>query len=129
MPGRLDGAVAVITGAASGLGLASAERFAEDGARVVCADVDDAAARAAERVEAAGAEALGVATDVTDAGSVERMAVTAIERFAKVDVLLANAGIPGEGAAHATSLPVDGGLTAAMVPGFRPPGGLIRPEG
>src|SRR5215203_3904218 len=94
--GRLDGKVAVITGGASGLGEATVERFAQEGARVVVADLDgDAAAKVAERVGG-----IGVAVDVGDAEQTEAMAAAAIDAFGGIDVVFANAGIPGEGSAH-----------------------------
>ena len=90
----LDERVAVVTGAANGVGLGIAEVLASEGARVVIADVD---AAAAEGVVAAladtGREAIAVATDVTDAGSVEAMAAAALEQWGRIDILAANAGI------------------------------------
>src|SRR5215218_5129596 len=94
--GRLDGKVAVITGGASGLGEATVERFAQEGARVVVADLDgEAAAALAARVDG-----LGVAVDVGDPRQTEAMAAAAIDAFGGIDVVFANAGIPGEGSAH-----------------------------
>jgi 3-oxoacyl-[acyl-carrier protein] reductase len=90
----LDERVAVVTGGASGVGRGIAQVLAAEGARVVVADVD---AAAAEGVVAAladsGREAIAVATDVTDAGSVEAMATAALERWGRIDILAANAGI------------------------------------
>jgi NAD(P)-dependent dehydrogenase (short-subunit alcohol dehydrogenase family) len=87
--GRLDGKVAVITGAASGIGRASAIRFAAEGARVVVADLDD------ERGQALAGEIDGiyVHADVTEAAEVDAMYDTAIERFGGLDVCFNNAGI------------------------------------
>jgi NAD(P)-dependent dehydrogenase (short-subunit alcohol dehydrogenase family) len=87
--GRLDGKVAVITGAASGIGKASARRFAAEGARVVVADLAD------EPGEALAAEIGGlyVHADVTDAGSVDAMYDRAIAEFGGLDVCFNNAGI------------------------------------
>jgi NAD(P)-dependent dehydrogenase (short-subunit alcohol dehydrogenase family) len=94
--GRLDGKVAIITGGASGLGEATVERFAQEGARVVVADLDgDAARTVAERVDG-----LGVAVDVGDAHQTEAMAAAAIDAYGGIDVVFANAGIPGEGSVH-----------------------------
>jgi NAD(P)-dependent dehydrogenase (short-subunit alcohol dehydrogenase family) len=89
MPGRLEGKVAVITGAAGGIGRASALRFAAEGAHVVAADVaGDAAEEVAEQVGG-----LGLQVDVTDAEQVRTMYERAIERFGGLDVCLNNAGI------------------------------------
>jgi NAD(P)-dependent dehydrogenase (short-subunit alcohol dehydrogenase family) len=96
--GRLEGKVAVITGGASGLGEATAKRFAKEGARVVVADLDaGAAAAVAEQLDG---EAIGVAVDVGDVAQTEAMAAAAIDAFGGIDIVFANAGIPGEGSAH-----------------------------
>jgi NAD(P)-dependent dehydrogenase (short-subunit alcohol dehydrogenase family) len=99
---RLEGKVAIVTGGASGLGLASAQRFAEEGARVVCVDLDGAAAEQA--AAGIGDAALGLAADVTDEAALERAVAATLERFGRVDVLYANAGIPGTGQVHEISL-------------------------
>lgn len=104
MAARLEGKIAIVTGAGSGLGRASALRFAAEGARVVCADVDvEAAAGAAEAIVAGGGSALGVRTDVTDETDVQRMVEAAVATFGGVDVLLANAGIAGVGSVASTT--------------------------
>ncbi len=87
--GRLEGKVAVITGAASGIGRASARRFAAEGAHVVVADLADADGEAL----AAEIGGLYVHADVTDADQVQAMYAAAAERFGGVDVLFNNAGI------------------------------------
>jgi len=87
--GRLDGKVAVITGAASGIGRASARRFASEGALVCVADLaDEPGKQVADEVGG-----LYVHADVTDAGEVERMYQQTAERFGGIDVLFNNAGI------------------------------------
>jgi 3-hydroxybutyrate dehydrogenase len=91
---RLAGKVAIVTGAASGIGRAMAQRFAAEGARVVVADLDQArtTAVAAEIAAATGAQVLGVAMDVTSEDSVETAIAQAIAVYGGVDILCANAG-------------------------------------
>ncbi|TDD35352.1 3-oxoacyl-ACP reductase [Saccharopolyspora elongata] len=89
MPERLQDRVAVITGGASGIGLATARRFAAEGAKVVIADVDpDTGKRAADEVGG-----LFVQTDVTDGEAVARLFATADAEFGSVDIAFNNAGI------------------------------------
>jgi NAD(P)-dependent dehydrogenase (short-subunit alcohol dehydrogenase family) len=88
------GKVAVVTGAASGIGLALAERFASAGMHVVLADVDDAGlTAAAEKLAARGVETLTVRTDVSDEASVQALAAAAVARFGTVHVVCNNAGV------------------------------------
>jgi NAD(P)-dependent dehydrogenase (short-subunit alcohol dehydrogenase family) len=89
MPGRLEGKVAVITGAASGIGRASAIRFAHEGARVVVADLADGPGGAV----AAEVGGIYVHSDVTDPSSVDAMFAAALEAYGSVDISFHNAGI------------------------------------
>jgi 1-deoxy-11beta-hydroxypentalenate dehydrogenase len=92
----LKGRVAVITGAASGIGRALATRFAAEGAAVVMADLQaDALAETAELLRSGGADAEPVVTDVTDADAVTSLADAAYSRFGQVDIVCANVGIMG----------------------------------
>ena len=85
--------VAIISGAASGMGLLSAQRFAEKGARVVLTDVnEDGVTQAAERIRAQGAEAVGVRVDVRCYDQVRASVEMAVERYGSVDILLNSAG-------------------------------------
>src|SRR5262245_51468397 len=91
---RLDGKVAVITGAASGMGEATARLFAEQGAAVLIADLQDAKGEAAaKQIEAAGGRAAYLHTDVSSGEDVQAMFRRAAELFGGVDVVYNNAGI------------------------------------
>ncbi|MCY3952350.1 MAG: SDR family NAD(P)-dependent oxidoreductase [bacterium] len=92
--GPFEGQVAVITGAASGLGRGIADRFGAAGCRLVLADVEEAAlARAAAELTAACVEATAVPTDVADAASVDALAAAVLEDHGHVDLLFNNAGV------------------------------------
>ena len=84
--------VVIITGAAGGIGKATALRFAEEGADIVVADFADGSGTVQE-VEAKGRKAIYVKTDVTSSDSAVAMVQKAIEAFGRVDVLINNAGI------------------------------------
>ena len=92
----LDGRVAFITGGASGIGEGTARRFAQEGARVVLADMQpEQGERVRAQIEADGGQAMFVECDVSDPAAVQRAIDTAVERFGKLDIVFANAGING----------------------------------
>lgn len=93
MGGRLAGRVAIVIGAARGIGAGIAERFVEEGASVVIADREaEAGAATAERLATIG-PAVFVAADIAEEADAERIVATALERFGQIDVLVQNAGI------------------------------------
>ena len=105
MTGRLGGKVAFITGAASGIGRASAGLFAAEGARVAVADVDRARGEGVVRsIAEAGGEALFVKTDVTSEDSVKAAIAATVERFGKLDVLYNCAGGSVPADSHVTDV-------------------------
>src|SRR3954466_13786871 len=92
----LRGKVAVVTGGASGIGRAMAERWAAEGMAVVIGDVEEAAAKtAATELEAGGAQGLAVQVDVADEDSVRARADAARERFGTFHLICNNAGVAG----------------------------------
>jgi NAD(P)-dependent dehydrogenase (short-subunit alcohol dehydrogenase family) len=97
---RLENRVALVTGAAMGIGKAVALLFAGEGARIVAADVNDAAAETEREIREAGGECLFMRTDISREGDVEALVKAGTERFGTIDVLLNVAGIAHEAPAH-----------------------------
>jgi NAD(P)-dependent dehydrogenase (short-subunit alcohol dehydrogenase family) len=94
MANRLNGKVAIVTGAAHGIGRAIAERYGAEGATVIICDVDAAGAEAAaKRITDAGCTAVVIVTDVSDKVAVDRLFDETLDRFGAVDVLVNNAGL------------------------------------
>jgi len=91
---RLDGKISLITGAAQGIGLATALKFAAEGAVVIVCDVrQNAVDEAVKQCEALGAQALGFVVDVTQRAMVDAVVAQVLARFGRIDVLVNNAGI------------------------------------
>jgi NAD(P)-dependent dehydrogenase (short-subunit alcohol dehydrogenase family) len=102
---QLAGKSVVVTGAGAGIGRASAELFAKQGARVCCADRDgNAAGETADRIRTAGGEAIAQVVDVASEEGCHRMVEATISAFAGIDGLFANAGVYKRGAAVDLSL-------------------------
>ncbi|MDR3271447.1 MAG: SDR family oxidoreductase [Peptococcaceae bacterium] len=91
--GRLAGKTALITGGASGMGKAAAELFAQEGAQVVCADLNDAGEKIAAQIRESGAEATFVRADISQTPDCEKIVQTAVQRYGSIDVFYGNAGI------------------------------------
>jgi NAD(P)-dependent dehydrogenase (short-subunit alcohol dehydrogenase family) len=90
---KFEGKVAIITGAASGMGLLSAQKLVEEGAKVVLVDVNaEAVSVAAEDIRKNGGEAIGVQVDVRNYEQVERAANAALEKYGRIDILMNFAG-------------------------------------
>lgn len=134
---RLKDKVAIVTGAASGLGLADARCLAREGARVVMTDVLQAEGEAlASQLAAQGLQVVFVQHDVTDPGQWDEVVRLALARFRRIDVLVNNAGISGSAAPDVTALDLFDRLVAvnlrgtflgirAVVPTMRERGGSI----
>lgn len=94
---RLKGKIAVITGAGSGIGKATAKLFAEEGAKVVVADINPhTGEEVAHQIKEERGEAIFVQVDVAHSADVQRMIQTALDSYGRIDILFNNAGIAGE---------------------------------
>src|SRR5215210_4949963 len=92
---RLDGKVALVTGAGSGIGRATAELFAKEGAKVVVVDLaEDMGEQTVEAIREAGGDSIFVRADVSSADDVARMISRTVEEWGRIDILYNNAGIP-----------------------------------
>jgi NAD(P)-dependent dehydrogenase (short-subunit alcohol dehydrogenase family) len=95
------GQVALVTGAGSGMGLVTAQAFAEAGAAVVLSDIDEDTLRTAtDDLTAAGHEVLGVRRDVSDEDSVAALVKATVDTFGRLDMAFNNAGHPGPARGH-----------------------------
>lgn len=96
MPGRLDNKIALVTGAGSGIGRATALVFAREGAKVVVSDiVVEGGQETVQQIEAAGGESIFVKADVSQAADVETLIAKAVETYGRLDCAFNNAGIEG----------------------------------
>lgn len=96
----MKGKIAIVTGAAQGIGLEIAKRFLQGGATVVLADLNENCIQVANQLSSANVIAIGVPTDVSDRDSVAQLFQTTLERFGRVDVLVNNAGITSDARFH-----------------------------
>ncbi|CAI8880704.1 Glucose 1-dehydrogenase 2 [Brevibacillus sp. IT-7CA2] len=101
---RLENKVAIVTGGASGIGETTVRLFAKEGAKVVIADFSPRGSELAEELNQAGFDALFVKTDVTKEDEVKNMVSATVEKYGKVDILFANAGIAKDAPGHLLSM-------------------------
>jgi dihydroanticapsin dehydrogenase len=101
---RVENKVAIVTGAGSGIGEASAIRLAEEGAKVICADINESAAQAtAQSIREAGGIARGATIDISDFQQCDSVVADTIKEFGTVDILVNNAGVNLPGVFHEVS--------------------------
>ena len=91
---KLMNKIALVTGSGTGIGEAIAMRFAQEGASIVIADIDeDSANEVAEKIQSMGRESLAINTDVTDVSSVQNLVDKTMDKFGRIDILISNAGV------------------------------------
>jgi dihydroanticapsin dehydrogenase len=101
MSDRVKGRVAIVTGAGSGIGEASAIRLAEEGAKVICADINlESATKTATQITAAGFIAEGFAIDISDSPSCTKLVDYCVSKYGSIDILVNNAGVNLPGVFH-----------------------------
>jgi NAD(P)-dependent dehydrogenase (short-subunit alcohol dehydrogenase family) len=93
--GRLQGKTAIVTGAGSGIGRASAKLFAAEGAHVLASDITDAVLETADQIRAAGGTAIGMKSDASDEAAVKELIARATRELGGLHVVYANAGVSG----------------------------------
>lgn len=104
MANRIEGKVCIVTGAGSGIGRASAIRLAEEGGRVLCADINESSAlETAVMITSSGGEAVGRGVDVSSSAAVDAMVRASLNQWGRVDVLVNNAGVNLPGVLHEVS--------------------------
>jgi NAD(P)-dependent dehydrogenase (short-subunit alcohol dehydrogenase family) len=101
--GRIEGRVALVTGAASGIGAACVARFAAEGAQIAGADLSAPAGSEWEHTAKTATRALALACDVRDEASVERMVADVVAQLGRIDIVVNAAGVAGGGAVHMLS--------------------------
>jgi hypothetical protein len=101
---RLEGKVAIVTGAGAGIGEATALLFAKEGASVCCVDLAETGQKTVQKIKGSGGKGLFIKADVSKPDDAKRIADKAIETFGKIDILFNNAGIVVPGTVDNTSL-------------------------
>jgi NAD(P)-dependent dehydrogenase (short-subunit alcohol dehydrogenase family) len=101
MTGRVEGKACIVTGAGSGIGAATAVRLAEEGGRVVCADLNgDSAKQTADSIIATGGKAISFKIDVSDSAQCDALVAECVKEFGTVDVIVNSAGVNLPGVFH-----------------------------